>query len=94
VASGCKSQALVPTYPPATTHLAECTRDLLMLAARLGAVHDAVLTAVVALNTYEIELDQKSSTRLRSSARKVICDHFDGLRLNLHAIENCISGRR
>ena len=84
------SLALVPTYTQATTSLTECTRDLIMLAARLSAVHEAVITAVLALNAYEVELDRESSKRLRQRAQEAICDHFNDLRLNLQSIEQSL----
>ena len=85
------SQALVPTYIPATSNLTECTRDLIQLAARLNAVHEAVITAVLVLNAYEVELDRESSKHLRQRAHEAICDHFKDLHLNLHCIEQCLN---
>jgi len=84
------SQALVPTYLPATSNLTECTRDLILLAARLNTVHEAVITAVLVLNAYEVEIDRESSKRLRLRAHEAISDHFRDLRLNLHSIEQCL----
>jgi hypothetical protein len=70
--------------------LTEHTRNLIMLAARLHTVHDALMAAALALNAYEVRLDSESPKLLRQGAKDLIRAHFDDLRLNRHSIEHCL----
>ena len=58
--------------PAGSSNLIECTRDLIEIAARVSFVHEAVLTAIHALNSACVELDSETSSRLSRQARAAV----------------------
>jgi hypothetical protein len=70
-----------------SSNLVECTRDLIEIAARVGFVHEAVLTAIHALNSACLELDSETSACLSRQARDAVAQPLAELAAHVRVLQ-------